>query len=62
MTQSSRRSTIEALDPTKYDRASFSCGVEQVDNFFRKTAGKLVKADNLRVFVMVDKADEPVGF
>lgn len=62
MTQSSRRSTIEALDPTKHDRASFSCGVEQVDNFFRKTAGKLVKADNLRVFVMVDEADELVGF
>ena len=40
---------------------AFACGVEQVDNFFKKTANKLVKADNLRVLVMVDAAEEVVG-
>lgn len=54
--------TIEPLDPAKHDRAAFSCGVEQVDNFFRKTANKLAKADNLRVFVMVSPGGELIGF
>ena len=43
---------IEPFDPARHDRSAFSCGVEQVDNFFRKTANKLVKAGNLRVFVL----------
>lgn len=54
--------TIEPLDPARHDRAAFSCGVEQVDNFFRKTANKLARADNLRVFVMVSAAGELIGF
>ena len=62
MTLSARRGIIEPLDPAKHDRMAFSCGVEQVDNFFKKTANKLVKADNLRVFVLVDAAEEVVGF
>ena len=62
MTRTARRGVIEPLDPTRHDRSSFSCGVEQVDNFFKKTANKLVKADNLRVFVMLDEAGELVGF
>jgi len=33
--------SIEPLDPDRHDRAAFSCGVDQVDNFFRKTANKL---------------------
>jgi ribosomal protein S18 acetylase RimI-like enzyme len=54
--------TIEPFDPERHDRESFSCGVEQVDNFFKRTANKLAKADNLRVFVMV-AADGPIiGF
>lgn len=53
---------IEPLDPAKHDRAAFSCGVGQVDNFFRKTANKLATADNLRVFVMVAPAGELIGF
>lgn len=53
---------IEPLDPAKHDRAAFSCGVGQVDNFFRKTANKLAMADNLRVFVIVAPAGELVGF
>lgn len=56
------RFTIEPLDPARHDRAGFSCGIEQVDNFFRKTANKLTKADNLRVFVMSDAEGEILGF
>lgn len=53
---------IEPLDPTKHDRAAFSCGVSQVDNFFRKTAAKQARADNLRVFVMISPEAELIGF
>jgi len=53
---------IEPLDPTKHDRAAFSCGIAQVDNFFRRTANKLAKADNIRTFVMVGPEGEPIGF
>ena len=53
---------IEPLDPARHDRSAFSCGVEQVDNFFRKTANKLSKADNLRVFVMTRNDGAVIGF
>lgn len=53
---------IEPLDPAKHDRASFSCGIDQVDNFFRRTANKLAKADNVRAFVMVGPEGELIGF
>ena len=53
---------IESLDPAKHDRAAFSCGIAQVDNFFRRTANKLVKADNVRTFVMVDQDGGLIGF
>lgn len=53
---------IEPLDPERHDRASFSCGVPQVDNFFKKTANKLARADNLRVFVMVGADGDVIGF
>ncbi len=56
------RLIIEPFDPEKHDRAAFSCGVEQVDNFFKKTANKLAKAGNVRVFVMVGAGGEVVGF
>ena len=56
------RGTIEPFDPARHDRAAFSCGVEQVDNFFKKTANKLVKADNLRVYVMMGAEGQLVGF
>lgn len=54
--------TIEPFDPARHDRAAFSCGVEQVDNFFKKTANKLSKADNVRVFAMVDADGVLIGF
>lgn len=53
---------IEPLDPSKHDRAAFSCGVEQVDNFFKRTANKLSAADNLRVFVMTAPDGDVVGY
>lgn len=53
---------IEPFDPGKHDRTAFSCGVEQVDNFFKKTANKLAKAGNLRVYVMVGISGEVIGF
>lgn len=59
-TQGSTR--IELFDPERHDRGAFGCGVEAVDNFFRKTAGKLARADNLRLYVMTDASGALVGF
>jgi ribosomal protein S18 acetylase RimI-like enzyme len=59
---SAPRGIIEPFDPARHNRAAFSCGVEQVDNFFKKTANKLVKADNLRVYVLVGSDGQLVGF
>ena len=53
---------IEPLDPAKHDRAAFSCGIEQVNNFFCRTANKLTKAGNVRTFVMVGAEGELIGF
>jgi ribosomal protein S18 acetylase RimI-like enzyme len=53
---------IEPLDPRKHDRAAFSCGVAQVDNYFKATANKLAKADNARVWVLVSPKSELMGF
>lgn len=53
---------IEAFDPERHDRAAFTSGVEAVDNFLRKTAGKLARADNLRLFVMSDASGAMIGF
>ena len=57
-----RAYVIEPLDPARHDRAAFACGVVQVDNFFRRTAGKLARADMLRTFVMTSPAGELIGF
>lgn len=56
------RLIIEPFDPEKHDRAAFSCGVDQVDNFFKKTANKLAEAGNLRVYVMLGIGGEVIGF
>lgn len=53
---------IEPLDPSKHDRAAFSCGIEQVDNFFKRTANKLMRAGNLRVYVLKAPDGSLVGF
>ncbi|MCP3732753.1 GNAT family N-acetyltransferase [Sphingomonas sp. MG17] len=54
--------TIEPLDTKRHDRRHFSSGVPQVDNYFQKTANKLTKAGNLRVYVMTTSAGDVVGF
>lgn len=54
--------SIEPFDPDKHDRKTVSCGVLQVDNLFKRTAHKLSRADNLRLFVMVGAANELSGF
>lgn len=53
---------IEPFDPEKHDRDRFCCGVEQVDNYFRKTANKLMKAGNTSVYVMVGPDGDVAGF
>ncbi|MCP1765400.1 GNAT family N-acetyltransferase [Bradyrhizobium japonicum] len=53
---------IEPFDSKKHDRTAFSCGVQQVDNFFKTTANKLAEADNTRVFVMTSPDAELIGF
>lgn len=57
-----QKSIIEPFDPDKHDRTAFSCGVEQVDNFFKKTANKLANAGNLRVHVMTAPDGAVIGF
>lgn len=56
------RNIIEPFDPEKHDRTAFSCGVEQVDNYFKKTANKLAKADNVRLYVMTTSEGELIDF
>ncbi|WP_066563303.1 GNAT family N-acetyltransferase [Sphingobium sp. TKS] len=53
---------IEPLDPARHDRAAFSSGIDQVDNYFRKTASKLARADNVRAFVLLSPEGELLGF
>ena len=50
------------FDPELHDRAAFSCGVEQVDNYFKKTANKLAKADNVRLYVRCGDDGKVQGF
>jgi GNAT superfamily N-acetyltransferase len=56
------RFRIEAFDPQRHDPQGFSSGVRQVDNFLHKTARKLTKADNLRVFVLLAPDGRIAGF
>ena len=58
----SRPLKFEPFDPDKHDRTAFSCGLDQVDNYFRKTANKLQKAGNVRVFVLLDASERLLGF
>ena len=55
-------SVIEPFDPARHDRTGFSCGVAAVDNFFKKTANKLAKAGNVKLYVMVNNDQALIGF
>lgn len=54
--------TIQPFDPKWHDRSGFSCGVEQVDNYFKMTANKLHKAGNVRLMVMTKGDNDVIGF
>lgn len=56
------RCVIEPFDPEKHDRTAFSCGIAQIDNYFQKTANKLAKADNVRLYVMLAPDGTVIGF
>lgn len=56
------KNIIEPFDPEKHDRTAFSCGIAQVDNYFTKTANKLAKADNVKLYVMVSPKGDLIGF
>lgn len=53
---------IEPFDADRHDRAGFSCGVAQVDNYFKKTGNKLAHADNVRLYVMTAADGAVLGF
>lgn len=50
---------FKPFDPDIHDRAAFSCGVERIDNFVKRTAKKHQKGDFTRVWVAV--GDEPAA-
>lgn len=54
--------TIQPFDPKTHDRAAFSCGVPQIDNYLKLTAKKGSKADVIRVWVVLDANNSIVGF
>jgi ribosomal protein S18 acetylase RimI-like enzyme len=56
------RMRIEPLDTAKHDRAAFSSGVSQCDNYLRLTAGKLTRAGHVRMFVMTPDGHKIVGY
>jgi len=55
---------IEPFDRARHVRDNFHSGVEGVDSYLKLTAGKLAKAGNIRVFVLVDvdNPDDIIGF
>jgi GNAT superfamily N-acetyltransferase len=54
---------VEAFDPKRHDRASFSCGVERIDNSLQNSAKKHQKGDFARIFVALRQASRSVeGF
>lgn len=54
--------SIEPFDPDRHDRNSFSCGVDQVDNFFKKTANKLMKSGSTAVYVVLSEQVDVAEF
>lgn len=54
--------TIEPFDAKSQDRAAFSCGVPQIDNYLKLTAKKGSKADVVRIWVVLDDDRNTVGF
>lgn len=63
-TDAKDKQTYEILpfDLKTHDRAAFSCGVPQIDNYLKLTAKKGSKADVVRVWVVVDADSQIIGF
>lgn len=53
---------IEPFDAARHDRTGFCSGVLAVDNYFRKTANKLARAGNVRLYVMTAANGDVIGF
>lgn len=54
---------IEPFDPEVHDRAAFSCGADQIDNFLKFTAKKHQQGDFARVWVAVaDQNSTVLGY
>lgn len=53
---------IQPFDPKTQDRAAFSCGVPQIDNYLKLTAKKGSKADVVRIWVAIDAENRIAGF
>ena len=54
--------TVEPFDSKTQDRAAFSCGVPQIDNYLKLTAKKGAKADIVRIWVVLDDDHRIGGF
>lgn len=53
--------TIQPFDPKRHDWEGFSCGVEQVDAFFKCTANKLAKTGNRVSLILIrDENNKPL--
>lgn len=46
----------------QHDRSEFSCGVSELDDWFRRRAGQDERRNIARVFVAVDSELGPIGF
>lgn len=57
-----QRFTVQPFDPQTQDRAAFSCGVAQIDNYLKLTAKKGSKADVVRIWVAIDAENRIAGF
>lgn len=55
---------IETFDKSRHDRQTFRSGIESVDNYLHKTAGKLAKAGNVSFCVLTEigNSEKVVGF
>jgi len=54
---------ITVIEPLgKHDRAAFSCGVADLDDWFHRRAGQDERRDVARVFVALDDRHGVVGF
>jgi GNAT superfamily N-acetyltransferase len=54
--------SVEPFDPARHKRGEFSSGVASIDNYLKLTARKHQDANIAAVFVIVDEAEEIIGY